>query len=77
MNRVVKGGLKRGEFIGFDPWQPTSRAGGKAIVVQNLKREHGFKIVVMIGDGATDMEARDVEVRVQYAETICIDLLVY
>ena len=40
--------------------EPTSRAGGKAKVVADLKAQHGYKTVVMIGDGATDMEARDV-----------------
>ena len=39
----------------------TSRAGGKAKVVADLKAAHGYKTVVMIGDGATDMEARDIE----------------
>jgi phosphoserine phosphatase len=41
--------------------EPTSRAGGKAKVVADLKASRGYKTVVMIGDGATDMEARDVE----------------
>ena len=35
--------------------------GGKAKVVADLKAKHGYKTVVMVGDGATDMEARDVE----------------
>lgn len=50
-----------GDFTGHDPDEPTSRAGGKAKVVAQLKAAHGFKTVVMIGDGATDMEAREVE----------------
>ena len=41
--------------------EPTSRAGGKAKVVADLKAKHGYKTVVMVGDGATDMEARDIE----------------
>ena len=41
--------------------EPTSRAGGKAKVVADLKAQHGYKTVVMVGDGATDMEARDIE----------------
>ena len=40
--------------------EPTSRAGGKARVVADLKAKHGYKTVVMVGDGATDMEARDI-----------------
>jgi phosphoserine phosphatase len=44
-----------GEYGGFDESQPTSRTGGKPTVVAEIKKKH--KTVVMIGDGATDMEA--------------------
>lgn len=47
-----------GEFAGFDRAEPTSRAGGKALVVEQLKKEHGYRLMVMLGDGATDLEAR-------------------
>ncbi|GAB1606202.1 hypothetical protein Ahia01_000902600 [Argonauta hians] len=46
-----------GKYGGFDTNQPTSRNGGKAEVIQHLKSKHHYKNVVMIGDGATDMEA--------------------
>ena len=49
-----------GSFKSHLDSEPTSRAGGKAKVVADLKAEHGYKTVVMIGDGATDMEARDI-----------------
>merc|ERR1719183_2548309 len=49
-----------GAFAGHKESEPTSRAGGKAKVVADLKAAHGYTTVVMIGDGATDMEARDV-----------------
>jgi phosphoserine phosphatase len=49
-----------GSFAGHDPAEPTSRAGGKARVVADLKAANNFSTVVMVGDGATDMEARDV-----------------
>jgi len=49
-----------GAYAGFDEKEPTSRAGGKAKVVADLKAEHGYKTVIMVGDGATDMEARDI-----------------
>lgn len=49
-----------GTMKGHDPDEPTSRAGGKAKVVADLKAKYGFKTVVMVGDGATDMEARDI-----------------
>lgn len=51
---------KDGTFRGHDESEPTSRAGGKANVVAMLKKEKSYDTVVMIGDGATDMEARDV-----------------
>ena len=52
--------MRAGDFTGHDPAEPTSRAGGKAKVVADLKASRGYSTVVMIGDGATDMEARDV-----------------
>lgn len=45
-------------FEGFDPNEPTSRDGGKPAVVKSLIASHGYKPVVMIGDGATDMQAK-------------------
>ncbi|XP_058080409.1 phosphoserine phosphatase, chloroplastic-like isoform X2 [Magnolia sinica] len=49
---------RSGEFCGFDINEPTSRSGGKATAVQNIRKVHGYKALVMIGDGATDLEAR-------------------
>jgi len=48
----------QGEFAGFDATEPTSRSGGKAKAIEQIKEEHGYKTLVMIGDGATDLEAR-------------------
>ncbi|KAL8230736.1 hypothetical protein R6Q57_000520 [Mikania cordata] len=47
-----------GEFAGFDVNEPTSRSGGKPTAVELIRKVHGYKTVVMIGDGATDLEAR-------------------
>ncbi|KAL6908206.1 hypothetical protein ACP4OV_002376 [Aristida adscensionis] len=47
-----------GEYAGFDPTEPTSRSGGKAQAVQQIRQGHGYKTIVMVGDGATDLEAR-------------------
>ena len=47
-----------GNFVGFDRNEPTSRAGGKAVVVGKLKEKFGYDPLFMVGDGATDMEAR-------------------
>ncbi|KAG5309475.1 PREDICTED: phosphoserine phosphatase [Acromyrmex echinatior] len=46
-----------GEYAGFDETQPTSKSGGKGEVIRHLKEEKGFKIVVHVGDGSTDLEA--------------------
>ncbi|XP_057816161.1 phosphoserine phosphatase, chloroplastic isoform X2 [Cryptomeria japonica] len=54
-NRLLFGSA--GEFVGFDPEEPTSRSGGKATAVAQIKKEHGYKTLVMVGDGATDLEA--------------------
>ncbi|XP_044255109.1 phosphoserine phosphatase [Tribolium madens] len=46
-----------GEHAGFDENAPTSRSGGKAVVIDLLKKQHNYKNVILIGDGATDLEA--------------------
>ncbi|XP_073124374.1 phosphoserine phosphatase, chloroplastic-like isoform X2 [Henckelia pumila] len=55
-NRLLFG--SSGEFLGFDANEPTSRSGGKAIAVEQIKKAHRYSSVVIIGDGATDLEAR-------------------
>ena len=46
-----------GAYAGFNSDQPTSRSGGKLAVAQQL-RAAGHAPLVMVGDGATDLEAR-------------------
>ncbi|XP_062843945.1 phosphoserine phosphatase [Trichomycterus rosablanca] len=46
-----------GEYAGFDETQPTAESGGKGKVISLLKEKYGFERIVMIGDGATDLEA--------------------
>ncbi|XP_028856219.1 phosphoserine phosphatase [Denticeps clupeoides] len=46
-----------GEYAGFDETQPTSETGGKGRVISLLKERFSFRNIVMIGDGATDLEA--------------------
>ena len=52
---------KEGNYIGFDTSKLTSDSGsknvGKAGVCGFLKKSYGYKNLVMVGDGATDMEA--------------------
>jgi phosphoserine phosphatase len=47
-----------GSFQGFDAKELTSRDGGKPAVIRRLKDEHGYASVIMVGDGATDMQAK-------------------
>lgn len=46
-----------GEYAGFDEDQPTAINGGKGKIIKQLKNEKGFRTVVHIGDGITDLEA--------------------
>ena len=47
-----------GALTGFDTREFPSKAGGKAEAIKHVKRTRGHKAMVMIGDGATDVEAR-------------------
>ena len=40
-----------GEYQGFDVDQPTSKNGGKAAVIDIVKKQYSLEEVVMIGDG--------------------------
>jgi len=46
-----------GSYAAFDTNELTSESGGKGRVIRRLKDSRGFKQLVMIGDGATDLEA--------------------
>jgi phosphoserine phosphatase len=48
-----------GEYAGFDTRSPLARAGGKREVMQLWRTEIGGP-VMMVGDGATDLETRSV-----------------
>ena len=54
-NNILFG--ENGKYAGFDKTEPTSSDGGKAAVISMLKEVHGYQTVVMVGDGATDMQA--------------------
>ncbi len=47
-----------GNYTGFDDSEATSADGGKAKVMQHLKDNYNYEPIVMIGDGATDMQAK-------------------
>jgi 2-hydroxy-3-keto-5-methylthiopentenyl-1-phosphate phosphatase len=47
----------QGNYAGFDEKQPTCNDNGKATVIQLLKDRHGYKRLIHIGDGVTDLDA--------------------
>ncbi len=47
-----------GRYAGFAADLPTARSGGKAAVLARLKALAGHTPLIMVGDGATDLEAR-------------------
>ncbi len=60
-----------GTYDGFDEAAPTSRSGGKAEVIRKLKQEYRPEKVVMVGDGASDLEAApDVDLFVGFGRYI-------
>ena len=46
-----------GSYAGFDESEMTSDSGGKGRAIEYLRETFGYKRMIMIGDGATDMEA--------------------
>jgi len=46
-----------GEYAGFDETELTCESGGKGRVIQLLKETHGYNKLIMVGDGATDLES--------------------
>lgn len=46
-----------GSYAGFDEEEMTSDTGGKGRVIEYIKSKYGYKRIIMVGDGATDMEA--------------------
>lgn len=46
-----------GDYAGFDENEPTSHQEGKAEVIAYLKHRYGYRRLIMIGDGATDLAA--------------------
>lgn len=46
-----------GAYAGFDKTSPLARKGGKATVCREISKRHGR--IALVGDGVTDLEARD------------------
>ncbi|MDX6766221.1 MAG: HAD-IB family phosphatase [Candidatus Methylacidiphilales bacterium] len=49
-----------GNYLGFDAEFPAARSGGKPLVIQQLRARLGAGKVVMVGDGASDLETKPV-----------------
>lgn len=47
-----------GTYAGFDDTEPTSADGGKPKALQLIKEKKGYDVMVMVGDGATDAQAK-------------------
>ena len=47
-----------GTYAGFDPNEPTSRDMGKPKALQRIQQTGGYQTIIMIGDGATDAQAK-------------------
>ena len=49
---------EEGEYIGFDSNEPTSADQGKPKALHKIKAKYGYETMVMVGDGATDAQAK-------------------
>lgn len=53
-----------GEYAGFNENELTSESGGKGKVIELIRKQYGYKNIIMIGDGMTDFESCPPAVRV-------------
>jgi phosphoserine phosphatase len=61
---------EKGDYAGFDTDSPLTRSGGKAEVIRSWRTELSAP-VMLVGDGATDLEAaHEVEMFVAYAGVV-------
>eukprot|EP00339_Tiarina_fusa_P010209 CAMPEP_0117025864 /NCGR_PEP_ID=MMETSP0472-20121206/19061_1 /TAXON_ID=693140 ORGANISM="Tiarina fusus, Strain LIS" /NCGR_SAMPLE_ID=MMETSP0472 /ASSEMBLY_ACC=CAM_ASM_000603 /LENGTH=245 /DNA_ID=CAMNT_0004732693 /DNA_START=258 /DNA_END=995 /DNA_ORIENTATION=- len=49
---------EKGNYEGFDPEEPTSRDMGKPKALEQIRAKKGYETMVMVGDGATDAQAK-------------------
>jgi phosphoserine phosphatase len=49
---------ENGTYSGFDADYPTTRNGGKPEIISKIKNEQNPDTIVMIGDGASDLETQ-------------------
>lgn len=49
---------EKGDYAGFDATEPTSADQGKPKALRTIKAKYGYDTMVMVGDGATDAQAK-------------------
>ena len=47
-----------GQYAGFDASEPTSADQGKPKALRAIKEKYGYETMIMVGDGATDAQAK-------------------
>jgi phosphoserine phosphatase len=47
-----------GSYAGFEEDAPTSKSKGKNVIARRLRAEYQASVVVMVGDGASDLEVK-------------------
>jgi phosphoserine phosphatase len=61
-DRIVANTLRfrpeTGEYLDFDPDEPTSADMGKPRALERIRASRGYSCMVMVGDGATDAQAK-------------------
>jgi phosphoserine phosphatase len=62
LDRIIANTLRfhseTGEYIDFDPDEPTSADMGKPRALSKIQQSRNYSCMVMIGDGATDAQAK-------------------
>ena len=50
----------KGNYLGFDKGYPTTRDGGKPEIISSIRENQSPEIIVMVGDGVSDLETTPV-----------------
>ena len=57
-NTILFHNDETGSYRDFDDTEPTSRDMGKPAALRSIQDAHGYETMVMVGDGATDAQAK-------------------
>lgn len=57
-NRLLFNTSNNYEYLGFDTAEPTSADQGKPKALRHIKQKGNYNVMVMVGDGATDAQAK-------------------